>query len=402
MKVMVVGAGEVGFHIAELLSRERHAVTAVHRGHGPGRGEPDRLPAGPRSRGAADHCPHQVPGVHQGGMDPQRRAAGDRDDHQSADGGGRRDHPVGVLHGGFGSGRVCPRPRGVLGLPDPPEQPPGRRFHADPGRDPRTVPDGGDGHQPPGADDHAAGRGRRGTRRYAVLRLQQTRPARGHHAVRLRGAGNQEHLRAGRRQDRQRSRRAACQGAVPRQDRGTRPGGLRGFGRPPGRRPRAERQGHRHRDTEERGAPERRCLHRGHPGRPVEYPLFAAGQAARGPAGDRAGESARVHQPGAGAGSRRLHQSASGHGQRHPEVRLAGGSGQHGSEVIEFSLPADSSILHQPLKALDIPAGCVVGAVVRGDEAIVPFGEDHFEAGCEAPCGPFRQKGPVPFSRNTA
>jgi trk system potassium uptake protein TrkA len=51
------------------------------------------------------------------------------------------------------------------------------------------------------------------------------------------------------------------------------------------------------------------------------------------------------------------------------------------SEVIEFSLPADSPILHQPLKTLAIPAGCVVGAIVRGDDAIVPFGEDHFEAG---------------------
>jgi len=51
------------------------------------------------------------------------------------------------------------------------------------------------------------------------------------------------------------------------------------------------------------------------------------------------------------------------------------------SEGIEFLLPADSPILHQPLKALDIPAGCVVGAIVRGDGAIVPFGEDHFEAG---------------------
>ena len=51
------------------------------------------------------------------------------------------------------------------------------------------------------------------------------------------------------------------------------------------------------------------------------------------------------------------------------------------SEVIEFSLPADSPILHKPLTTLAIPAGCVVGAIVRGDGAIVPFGEDHFEAG---------------------
>lgn len=51
------------------------------------------------------------------------------------------------------------------------------------------------------------------------------------------------------------------------------------------------------------------------------------------------------------------------------------------SEVIEFSLPADSPILRRPLKTLNIPAGCVVGAIVRGDEAIVPFGDDCFEAG---------------------
>lgn len=31
MKVMVVGAGEVGFHIADLLSREQHAVTVVEK-----------------------------------------------------------------------------------------------------------------------------------------------------------------------------------------------------------------------------------------------------------------------------------------------------------------------------------------------------------------------------------
>jgi trk system potassium uptake protein TrkA len=54
---------------------------------------------------------------------------------------------------------------------------------------------------------------------------------------------------------------------------------------------------------------------------------------------------------------------------------------QSDSEVIEFSLPADSGILQQPLKSLAIPVGCVVGAIVRGDEAIVPYGNDHFEAG---------------------
>ncbi len=54
---------------------------------------------------------------------------------------------------------------------------------------------------------------------------------------------------------------------------------------------------------------------------------------------------------------------------------------QSDSEVIEFQLPANSPILHQPLKSLDIPAGSIVGAIVRGEEAIVPSGDDHFEAG---------------------
>jgi trk system potassium uptake protein TrkA len=53
---------------------------------------------------------------------------------------------------------------------------------------------------------------------------------------------------------------------------------------------------------------------------------------------------------------------------------------QSDSEVTEFLLPADSPILQQPLKSLAIPAGAIVGAIVRGDEAIVPSGNDHFVA----------------------
>lgn len=51
------------------------------------------------------------------------------------------------------------------------------------------------------------------------------------------------------------------------------------------------------------------------------------------------------------------------------------------SEVIEFSLPPDSPILHLPLRSLEIPSGAIVGAIIRGDDAIVPSGDDHFEAG---------------------
>ena len=54
---------------------------------------------------------------------------------------------------------------------------------------------------------------------------------------------------------------------------------------------------------------------------------------------------------------------------------------QGDSEVIEFLLPEDSRILQQPLKTLRVPEGSIVGAIVRGQEAIVPDGDDHFEAG---------------------
>jgi trk system potassium uptake protein TrkA len=54
---------------------------------------------------------------------------------------------------------------------------------------------------------------------------------------------------------------------------------------------------------------------------------------------------------------------------------------QSDSEVTEFLLPGDSRILQQPLKSLAIPEGAIVGAIVRGNEAIVPSGDDHFEVG---------------------
>jgi len=54
---------------------------------------------------------------------------------------------------------------------------------------------------------------------------------------------------------------------------------------------------------------------------------------------------------------------------------------QSDSEVTEFSLPADSAILQRPLRVLSMPSGSIVGAIVRNGEAIVPDGDDHFEAG---------------------
>jgi len=54
---------------------------------------------------------------------------------------------------------------------------------------------------------------------------------------------------------------------------------------------------------------------------------------------------------------------------------------QSDSEVTEFSMRAESRILHRPLRELAMPAGSIVGAIVRGNETIVPDGDDHFEAG---------------------
>lgn len=54
---------------------------------------------------------------------------------------------------------------------------------------------------------------------------------------------------------------------------------------------------------------------------------------------------------------------------------------QSDSEVLELLMPANSPLLDQPLKSLKLPGGSIVGAIVRGDKAIVPDGDDHFEAG---------------------
>lgn len=53
---------------------------------------------------------------------------------------------------------------------------------------------------------------------------------------------------------------------------------------------------------------------------------------------------------------------------------------QSDSEVIEFSLHPGSPVLGRPLKRLHMPVGSIVGAIVRGDQAIVPTGEDQFQA----------------------
>ncbi len=50
------------------------------------------------------------------------------------------------------------------------------------------------------------------------------------------------------------------------------------------------------------------------------------------------------------------------------------------SEVLEIKVKADSGILKTPLKKLHFPAGAIIGAIVRGDDYQIPTGESTFEA----------------------
>lgn len=56
---------------------------------------------------------------------------------------------------------------------------------------------------------------------------------------------------------------------------------------------------------------------------------------------------------------------------------VAGGEG----EVVEFQVPKRAKVLAKPLKDLRLPRGCVVGAVVRGEEIFVPAGDFSFRQG---------------------
>lgn len=53
---------------------------------------------------------------------------------------------------------------------------------------------------------------------------------------------------------------------------------------------------------------------------------------------------------------------------------------QTNADVLELVLSAENRILGKPLKELDVPAGSIVGIIVRGESVIIPDGEDHFEA----------------------
>ena len=54
------------------------------------------------------------------------------------------------------------------------------------------------------------------------------------------------------------------------------------------------------------------------------------------------------------------------------------------AEVVEFQVPDHCRVLKAPLHQLNLPDGSIVGAVVRGDEHIVPRGDFKFEIGDRA------------------
>lgn len=52
---------------------------------------------------------------------------------------------------------------------------------------------------------------------------------------------------------------------------------------------------------------------------------------------------------------------------------------QSESEVLELILPPHSGLAGRPLRSIHVPRGAIIGAIVRGDEVIIPAGEDHLE-----------------------
>ncbi len=54
------------------------------------------------------------------------------------------------------------------------------------------------------------------------------------------------------------------------------------------------------------------------------------------------------------------------------------------AEVVEFQVPDNCRVLKGPLRRLKLPEGCIIGAVVRGNEHFVPAGNFEFEVGDRA------------------
>jgi trk system potassium uptake protein TrkA len=51
------------------------------------------------------------------------------------------------------------------------------------------------------------------------------------------------------------------------------------------------------------------------------------------------------------------------------------------AEVLEFVVPAASPIVGKTLKEIDVPIGAIIGVIVRGEQVVIPGGEDHLAPG---------------------
>jgi len=49
---------------------------------------------------------------------------------------------------------------------------------------------------------------------------------------------------------------------------------------------------------------------------------------------------------------------------------------QNDAEVIEFNIPPDSSLIDKELMSIKFPDGIKIGAIIRGEEVIIPKGND--------------------------
>ena len=65
----------------------------------------------------------------------------------------------------------------------------------------------------------------------------------------------------------------------------------------------------------------------------------------------------------------------------HPEAHYVGFFGNGSTKMLELPLPADCPGLGAPQHQLEMPAPCVVVAIARGEQLIIPKGYDALEAG---------------------
>ena len=53
------------------------------------------------------------------------------------------------------------------------------------------------------------------------------------------------------------------------------------------------------------------------------------------------------------------------------------------AEAIEFRVDQGTRVVGQALRDIGLPKGCLVAIIVRGEEIVIPRGDDHIEAGDE-------------------